>query len=81
MKIFKSGDLVRLADSELEMLIICYEEESDIPDEFCSRWRCAWEYEGAIATLKVNECKLVLIRPERRRLSRFYLKFPILGRC
>ena len=75
MKIFKPGDLVRLANSDLQMIVICYENESG-PDDVPSFWRCAWEEDGVIATTLVNQTNLVLINSERRRLVRFDLRFP-----
>lgn len=80
MTTFNPGDLVRLAHSDLEMLIICEEEYSMDAGGESSFWRCAWEEDGAIATAIFNQCNLLLLRAERRRLPRFDLKFPVCKR-
>lgn len=76
MKIFEPGDLVRLASTELEMLVICDELESAPGDKGSSRFRCAWDEGGMIVTSNFHPSDLVLIRCERRRLPRFDLRFP-----
>lgn len=77
MTTFNPGDLVRLANSDLEMLIICEEEHNTDADGESSFWRCAWEEDGTIATATFNQFNLLLLHAERRRLPRYDLKFPV----
>lgn len=76
---FSTGDLVRLADSNLQMVLICPESESDEKDDILRQWRCAWEEDGVIITSLVSQCNLVFLSSERRRLVRFKLRFPSCG--
>jgi hypothetical protein len=64
------GDLVRIAESECEMLVIgCADEEPD-GNNGMSSYFCVWEYQHRLFEEVFPEPVLMLIRKERRRIPR-----------
>jgi hypothetical protein len=70
MSEIEAGDLVRIADSDYEMLIIgCADDDTEARD-FAPSWFCVWEYEHRLYEEVFSEDSLILVRKERRRIPR-----------
>lgn len=73
-----AGDLVRIADSEYEMLIIGCADEFPVDSGNASSWFCVWEFEHRLFEEVFSSNSLILVRKERRRIPRGgQLAFPV----
>lgn len=77
MSCIEPGDLVRIAGSPHEMLIIGSAEDDPIYVGELPAWFCAWDSGGRLLTEVFSENLLVLVRKEQRRIPRGgNLQFP-----
>jgi hypothetical protein len=65
-----AGDLVRIANTDYEMLIIGCEDADPDSLGLNSAWHCAWECDGTLFAEVFVARDLILVRKERRRIPR-----------
>lgn len=71
------GDLVRIAGSDYELLIIGTADDDFFDAPLIPSWFCVWEYEHRLFEEVFSEDNLTLVRKERRRIPRGgELEFP-----
>lgn len=70
MSYLSAGDLVRIADSDCEMLIIGCADDVPIDTGSAPSWFCVWEYKHRLFEEVFSDHSLILVRKERRRIPR-----------
>lgn len=70
MYLINSGDIVRIADTQCDMMIVgCADDEHAVPGA-APTWFCVWEVDNRLFEKVFSETDLVLVRKERRRIPR-----------
>jgi hypothetical protein len=68
MDVLQAGDIVRVIDSEHEMILIG--QDFDTPSDPERIWLCAWDRGGQLYQQIFPESRLIIVRKERRRIPR-----------
>ena len=72
------GDLVRITESDCEMLVIGCADEENHADDLMSSYFCVWEHQHRLFEEVFPAEALMVIRRERRRIPRGgELDFPV----
>lgn len=66
----EAGDLVRIANTEYEMLIIGCADDDEKVLQLARTWFCVWELEHKLYEEVFAESDLILVRKEQRRIPR-----------
>lgn len=65
-----AGDLVRIVETDCEMLIIGSADDDLALSHLCRSWFCVWECDHRLYEEIFLESQLILVRKERRRIPR-----------
>jgi hypothetical protein len=70
MSYLEAGDLVRIADSYYQALVIGSADEPPLSPGAVPTWVCVWECDSKLFQEIFSEDSLILVRKERRRIPR-----------